>query len=177
MNSVLEYISRLLSQWKFWVIVPAWDIGIRTRLGKAVTKLEPGPHLRIPLLDEIVLVNTRQRVTSTPCVTLQGSRPGYSRVRSATISYRIVDPVRAVMHYSAMDSTIYCIVQAALAGQSEIGVIEDTLRKEMGGKGIEVDFLRLVEDVEVRTIRLLNENWRPGTGLGDPSSAGVIQRF
>lgn len=177
MTSILEYISRLLAQWKFWVIVPAWDVGIRTRLGKTVTKLEPGPHLRIPLLDEIVLVNTRQRVTSTPCVTLPGSRPGYSRVQSATISYRIVDPVRAVMHYSSMDNTIYCIVQAALAERREIGVLEATLRKEMGERGVAVEFLRLVEDVEVRTLRLLNENWRPGTGHGGDTTPGAIQRF
>ena len=97
MNNVLEWLSRLISQWKFWVIVPAWDIGVRTRLGKSVKQLVPGAHLRVPLLDQVVLVNTRLRVTSTPCVTLRGSRPSTAVVKSASVGYRIVDPVRAVM--------------------------------------------------------------------------------
>lgn len=178
MNSVLEYLSRIISQWKFWVIVPAWDIGVRTRLGKTITKLTPGPHFRIPLLDEVVLVNTRQRVTSTACVTLRGTKPGHAIVKSASIGYRIVDPVRAVMRYSAMDTTLICLVQAELTTLRETSHIEDRLRAELSAHGVEVDFVRLVEDVEVRTIRMLNDTWRPSTSNVSPEVNGpVIARF
>lgn len=181
MNTLLEYLSRVFSQWKFWVVVPAWDIGMRIRFGKSIKALRAGIHFRIPILDDVTLVNTRQRVTSTPCVTLRGTRPGYALVKSASIGYRIVDPVRAVMRYSAMDSTIICLTQSELALHSDVTHIEVRLREEMGANGVAIDFVRLVEDVEVRTIRMLNDTWRPSSsGLdGVPAVAGapVIARF
>ena len=182
MNQVFEYLARIFGQWKFWVIVPPWDVGIRVRLGKVARTLSPGPHLRIPLLDDVILVNTRQRVCSTACTTLRGSRPGFSVVKSATIGYRIVDPATTILRYSGMDMTIVCLVQAELAAQHPIEQIEEAIRTSMRPHGVEVDFVRLVEDVEVRTFRMLNDTWRPTTNMSDmghptPGGAIPIARF
>lgn len=172
MNQLLEFLSQFFGKWKFWIVVPPWDIGVRVRLGKVLTKLEPGLHFRIPLLDEIVLVNTRQRVCATACVTLQGSRIGFSSVKSASIGYRITDPAAAILRYSGMDMTIVCLVQAELAARHGIQEIEKNLRSEMSKHGVAVDFVRLVEDVEVRTLRMLNDTWRPTTAIGDSPPGG-----
>jgi regulator of protease activity HflC (stomatin/prohibitin superfamily) len=173
MNQLIEYFSQFLQKWKFWIVVSPWDIGVRVRIGKLAASLKPGPHLRIPLLDEIVLVNTRQRVCATACVTLQGLRPGFSIVKSATIGYRIVDPASAMMRYSNMDSTIICLVQAELAARRSTSDIETALRISMRQYGVDVDFVRLVEDVEVKTFRMLNDTWRPSTAHGDAMPIGV----
>lgn len=174
MNQLFEYLARFFGQWKCWVIVPPWDIGIRVRLGKVAKSLAPGPHFRIPLLDEIILVNTRQRVCATACITLRGSRPGFSIVKSATIGYRIVNPAAAILRYSGMDMTIVCLVQAELAAQHPIVTIEQNLRANMRAHGVEVDFVRLVEDVEVRTFRMLNDTWRPTTAQGDVAAPAPV---
>lgn len=100
MNQLIEWLSRGFSSWKFWVVVAPWEVGIRVRLGRISRSLRPGPHLRIPFLDDITLVNTRLRIGTAPSVTLAGKVDGKVRVVTPVVGYRIHDPNAAIQRYS-----------------------------------------------------------------------------
>jgi len=157
-NQFFEWLSKFVSSWKFWIVVPPWDIGVRVRLGKNATALAPGPHLRIPFVDALMLVNTRLRVASTPPVTLGGEN-GKSRVISAVIGYRVKDPLVSLLHFEQPDIAVQAYVQAELAKLIDAKECEESMRKEFDKAGIEIEFVRYAEDVEVQTFRLLQNGW------------------
>lgn len=154
MNQLIEWLSRLMGSWKFWAVVAPWEIGVRIRLGKVAATLEPGPHLRIPLLDEITLVGTRLRIGATPPVTLPGSA-GKVRTVTAVVGYRIHDPVASMMRYANPEPAVLSAVQAELAQSKTAADCLAACRRTFEGSGVEIDFIRFSEDVEVRCLRLL----------------------
>ncbi len=157
-NSIAEWISRLVTAWKFWVIVAPWEIGIRVRLGRAAIALLPGPHWRVPVLAQVVLVNTRQRVTSIPTVTLD-SGEARCRCRKAIVGYRIVDPLRAVQEFEHPSIAVMARVQAEVASGAGTDEILEAIEVVFKGTGVEIDFLRFSEDVEAPALRLLQADW------------------
>jgi len=157
-NQLFEWLSKFVSSWKFWIVVPPWDIGVRVRLGKNATALAPGPHLRIPFVDQMMLVNTRLRVASTPPVTLGGSN-GKSRVVSAVVGYRVKSPLVSLLHFEHPDIAVQAYVQAELAKLTSALECQEAMTKEFERAGIEIEFVRYAEDVEVQTIRLLQNSW------------------
>ena len=92
MNQIVEWVSRVVTAWKFWVIVSPWEVGLRVRLGREAIALKSGPHWRIPFLDEVLLVNIRERVSSVPTVTL--SCETGVRCLKGLVGYQIADPLR-----------------------------------------------------------------------------------
>jgi hypothetical protein len=177
MNALLEWLSRLFGSWKFWVIVAPWEIGVRIRLGRVAATLQAGPHLRIPLLDEITLVSTRLRIGTTPPVTLPGTA-GKVRTLTAVVGYRISDPVASLMRFAHPEASVLSAVQAELAAHANNGDCLRACRKSFDGSGVEVDFVRFSEDVEVRCFRLLNNSgaiW--GSEGGAPTPVGGASRL
>jgi regulator of protease activity HflC (stomatin/prohibitin superfamily) len=169
-NQLFEWASRLLSSWKFWLVVPPWDIGVRVRLGRVAASLKPGPHLRIPLLDEIILVNTRVRLESTPTVTIT-STAGRARVVTAQVGYAVVDPLKAMLRYTVPGAAVIALAQAKIAQGVPPAEAREDLNREFTRWGIEVLALYYVEDVEVRTYRFLQGG---GGGVYSGSSPGVM---
>lgn len=171
MNQLLEWLSRLFSSWKFWIVVPPWDIGVRVRLGKVAASLSPGVHFRIPMLDEIVLVNTRLRLCGTPTVTIAGSKDNKAKVITAQVGYSITDPVKALLRYTDPASAIMALAQSGISDGLSAEATRDRLNAEFRPHGLNVPTVYYTENVEVRTYRLLNG------GSGGVYSGGSIPQM
>lgn len=158
MNQLIEYLSRIFSSWRFWIVVPPWDVGVRVRLGKNAVALPPGLHWRIPFLDEISLVNTRLRIETTPPVCLPGTRPGHCRIAAATVCYRITDPLRAVLAFNQPGIALLALAQAVLAKNFDEATALEQVIIAAKGTGIDVERLYFVENtLEVRAFRLFQQ--------------------
>lgn len=161
MNELLQALSRFFSSWKCWVVVAPWEIGVRVRLGHISKGLGPGPHFRIPLLDQVTLVNTRLRISTAPSVTISAAGPaaranGKVRTIAAVMGYRIVDPNLAMLRYSHPDSAVLSLAQAEIARGAAAEAVLQNLNAAFGEHGIEIEFVRYVEDVEAKAYRILD---------------------
>jgi hypothetical protein len=154
-NQFFEWVYRIVASWKFWLVVPPWDIGVRVRLGKVAATLTPGLHFRIPGLDEIILVNTRLRLAGTPTVTIPGSRDNKARVITGQVAFFITDPVKALLAYTYPTDAIAALAQSCIAGGGTADEALARLKAEFGGTGINVTAVYYTENVEVRTFRFL----------------------
>lgn len=154
MNQFLEWISKLFGSWKFWVVIPPWDIGVRVRFGKNATELKPGIHFRLPFFDDITLVNTRLRTAGTPPVTIQS---GINKVKtiSAVYGFRIIDPVLAMNSFEWPSSAISAILVSEISEKRTALECEKIVSDYFKTKGILVDFVRFNEDVESKVYRLI----------------------
>lgn len=156
MEQFLTWISKLFDSWKFWIVIPPWDIGVRIRLGNNATSLSPGFHFRIPLVDVITLVNTRLRIEGTPPISLPGSKPHTSRYISASIGYRINDPLKAMMSYGLLSVAIVSRAMVEMGASQNEEMVFAQLKNYFGSDtGVTIEFLKYVENVEVRSYRLI----------------------
>jgi hypothetical protein len=157
MNEFIVWISRILDSWKFWVTIPPWEIGVRIRFGKHARTLSPGFHFRIPFVDTITFVNTRLRIETTPPVTVAGSTKNCTRYISSTLGFRISDPLKAMSRFGAPSQIVISKAQGEIAASRDADVSLANLRKYFTGEtGVEIEFVKFVEDVEVKTYRLIN---------------------
>lgn len=157
MNPFLEWLSRILDSWKFWVVIAPWEIGVRVRLGKRAVAMRPGFHLRVPFVDVITHVNTRMRIDGTPPVTVQGSSPHCTRYISATVGYYVSDPLKAMLNFGLPYAVVVSKTQGEIAATRDERLATQALRAYFdAASGITIDFVKFVEDVEVRTYRLIN---------------------
>lgn len=173
MPPIVEWLSRFFGSWKFWLVVPPWDRGVRIRLGRNATQLEPGFHFRIPLVDEVVLVNTRLRIATSAPMTLANGSKATARVVSAMLGYRIADPLLAMGRFEKPQVALVGHLQALIVGGSKGDECTAALRRLVQDSGVEIEFVSFVEDVEVRAFRLLQNGW----GIQDESFAGVAGRY
>lgn len=164
MQEFLAWLSRILDSWKFWIVIAPWEIGVRVRLGKSAAQLTPGTHLRIPFIDVITLVNTRLRIDGTPPITVSGVGDSRTRYISATVGYRVSDPLKAMMQFGLPYAAVVSKTQADIAMYRDEQQALLSLQKFFNAdSGISIDFVRFVEDVEVRTYRLINgSSWFAG---------------
>ena len=152
MSAFIQWMTQFFGAWKPWLVVKPWEIGIRIRLGKTAKTLQPGFHLRIPLLDQMQVVNTRVRIVSTPTVSLANETKGFASVRTAVVSFRLSDPLLAMMTYTDPEGVVSGQTQAEMSK----GLNAEECQAALSGlAGIDVSYLQFVENVEVRTIRLL----------------------
>jgi len=154
MNLLFEWLSRLVDSWKFWVVVPPWDVGIRVRLGARASSLLPGLHLRVPFVDEILFVNTRLRIATTPPITVKGTGEK-ARVISAAVGYTVSEPLVAMLHFENPGVAVMAYAQAETASHLSADRCFDTLRASFAPHGIDIEFVRFVEDIELPGLRLL----------------------
>lgn len=171
MNQLLTWLSQVFQSWKFWIVIAPWDLGVRIRLGKTAHAMKPGLHLRLPFIDDIVLVNTRMRVTTIPGVVRPGNGNGKLRTVAAAVGYRIVDPLKSLGAYSYPDGIVAAFGQAALAEGLDQERAAPRLRDEFVPNGIEIAYLVFTEDVEVRTLKLLNGSGGVHLGSGPVAPA------
>lgn len=161
MNQLLEWLSRIFGSWKFWIVIPPWDVGVRVRFGKIASELQAGPHWRVPFIDEIVLINTRVRIVIAPSITI-GIDGSKTRVVTASVSYQIVEPVKAMLSFAGAEHAVMCLVQSMLCDGKSPDETKQLLDAELLSKGIKINFVKYVEDVRgIRTYRLLSDTWKP----------------
>lgn len=157
MDQFLAWLSRILDSWKFWIVVASWEVGVRIRLGKNAVAMRPGLHLRLPFIDVIVLVNTRLRIDGTPPVTVQGKTHNCTRYISATVGYRVSDPLKAMLKFGLPYAIVVSKSQGEIAAtRDEVKALEAMKSYFDSESGISIEFIKFVEDVEVRTYRLIN---------------------
>lgn len=177
MNYLLEWLYRIFGSWRFWVVIPPWENGIRVRLGKTADIMRPGLHFRVPFIDEITLVNTRLRVDHTGPVTL-GVAGAQNRVRcvSAAVGFRIEDPRLGMLRFNNPSSAIVAYAQAELTKTQNSDELKNQLDAAFHGAGIVIEFVCLVEDVEIRAIKIMSGSAYtpfsgPGPTIGGPGGA------
>jgi hypothetical protein len=177
MQEFLAWLSRILDSWKFWVVIAPWELGVRIRMGKNATSLRPGPHFRIPFIDAITLVNTRLRIDGTPPVTVSGSAANATRYISATVGFRISDPLKAMLKFGAPGPVVVSKTQGEIAVTRDESKVTQALKAYFDAdSGISIEFVKFVEDVEVRTYRLINGNSWIASGhesLGNNGTASM----
>lgn len=183
MNQLLAWLSRALSSWKFWIVIAPWDVGVLVRLGKIAHSLPPGMHFRIPGLDEIVTVNTRLRICSTLPQTMPSEQPGKTRTVTVAIGYSIRDPVKAMLYTPNPAAAVCAHAQAYIAygGHATFNSVEAAavIGQEVAEHGIAVEFVYALENVECKTLRILNGAgsaiWSGGdsTGIVPPAPPSV----
>lgn len=173
MSSLFDWLSSLFRGVRFWVVIQPWERAVHVRLGKRERVLGPGVHLRIPLADEVTVVNTRLRIAPVPCQTIS-TLDGKAVTVGAVVGFRVVDPLKAMRALQAPERACAAYVQALIARHlssrqwAEIavpGLEADALAglDGFGGGGLAYDFVRVVDFAAVRTFRLLQEQWRPST--------------
>jgi len=168
--------SRIVDAWKCWIVIAPWEIGVRVRLGRNADAMQPGFHFRIPFVDVITLVNTRLRIDGTPPVTVHGQAKHCTRYISATVGYHVTDPLKAMLKFGLLSSVVTTKAQGEIAAKCDEAEAIKSLREFFdAGSGIEIDFIKFVEDVEVRTYRLINGTSWCASGhetAGAPGSGG-----
>lgn len=173
MNELFQWIVNLLKDARFWQIVLPWERAVRVRFGKWTVLWEPGIHLRVPFFDEVRVVNTRLLIAACPCQTVS-TKDRIAVTVAALVAFRIVDPMEAIMRLRDPESCAASFAQAAMAqqiaGHDLSGITPETLEQaaleavRKLGAGFEFESVRIVDFAAVRTIRLLQEQWRPHTG-------------
>lgn len=172
MNQFIEWLTGVFKGVRCWFIVLPWEQSVRIRMGKAVTLFGPGWHLRIPLLDDVRTFNNRLRLTSFPSLTVM-SKDGKTITASGLIGFRIANPLKAMLALQqpeatcgglAMGQIARYISERTYAEASYEGAAASAVAALQGqAPGIAIEFVRLVDFASVKTFRLLQDQWRPGT--------------
>jgi hypothetical protein len=126
-------------------------------LAKKAMVMLPGFHFRIPFVDVIYLVNTRLRV--------DGSKTNQTRYISATVGYYVSNPLKAMLKFGLPYAVVVSRAQGEIAAVCDEAKVLEGLRSFFDAdSGISIDFVKFVEDVEVRTYRLINAIAYPTSG-------------
>lgn len=176
MNTFVEWLMSLIREAKWWVIVQPWERAVRTRRGMNAEIVEAGLHFKIPVIDEVIVVNNRLRIAVFPSQTIT-TNDGKTVTVAGVVGFRITDPLAALMAMRQPEMTCAAFAQASVASYiaarslSEIAVadLQESARRDIEGRasGMKFDFVNVVDFAAVKTIRLLQEQWRPGTRTDD----------
>lgn len=157
MNQFLHWLSELVNSWKFWLVVPPWDVAVRIRLGRTAVALAPGLHWRIPLVDEVIIVNTRSRMTTIMPVTVSAASCK-TRTITAVVGYRVTDPLRSLMAFENPQLLLVAMAAAEIALHQNAETAQKALDARLSPRGVSVEFVQFIEDVQARTLRVLTGN-------------------
>jgi regulator of protease activity HflC (stomatin/prohibitin superfamily) len=99
----------------WWVTINPWELGIRVRFGKHINVLQPGLHLKVPMVHRVYAQNTRLEVVDVPLQTLT-TKDGKVLTISVVAGYRIFDIERLYLNIQRVDNTVLSVVMGAVAG-------------------------------------------------------------
>jgi regulator of protease activity HflC (stomatin/prohibitin superfamily) len=166
MAEFFTWIMNFVREFKLLTIIMPWERAARIRLGSRVAVWEPGWHIRLPFIDEVIPLNTRLRIADTGSQTLT-TPDGHTLTVGISVGFRIQDPLAAMLkmqHPENACSAIAASVVAALVsitprGSLLVGTIEEHVRAELVKETTyEFDFIRVRDFAYARAFRLLNEN-------------------
>lgn len=174
MNGILQWLTDIAKTVQLWVVVLPWDRGVRVRLGKYTSLLEPGIHWKIPLVDKVWIVNNRLRFTSFPAQTL-GTTDGKSITMAGVIGFRIADPLEAMLSLVQPEVSCAALAQTTIAEYVCSRTFPELDRAELEQEcladlqrvatGLTFEVVRLTDFALMRTLRIIKseESWRPET--------------
>jgi hypothetical protein len=91
MQPLIDILTKFYRSLQFWVTVAPWEQALSVRLGKHVRLLQPGPHLKIPFVDQVFVQSVRLRISSSGKQTLTMADGVTTVTLSAALSYSIAD--------------------------------------------------------------------------------------
>lgn len=158
-------------QW--WTVVAIWENGIRIRLGKTATMLNPGIHLRIPFLDRVYVQSIRCRTfidMNQTATTLDGKTITFS----LATDFKINDMKQFFNSLSSPESTIgsraVAVATQFIATNNMSNVTPSTVSKAATigvlseNWGLEIS-CRVTTFCQAKTFRLLSADYRTTSGL------------
>jgi len=166
----ISQIFDLLSRpFIWWVVVAPWEAGIRSRLGKNATILNPGIHLRLPFIDRVYLQSTRLRMISDSGQTMT-TKDGKVVTVAVACQYAIADIKKLYMEIAHPESTLLFHVQGLITqivSQSDSKALSPKSLQEEIGKdipaeqwGLEQVKVWVINFALVKTYRLLMNDYR-----------------
>lgn len=174
MNQLFDWLISIINEFKFWIIVQPWERAVRTRRGLDPVVIEEGMHFRAPLLDQVQILNNRLRTYSFPSHTIE-TKDRKAVTCAGVVGFRIADPLEAHMTMMEPETVVSALALRCVADfinsriYDEIAVAEmnEHIATELAAetRGLTIEFVAITEFGAFRTIRLLQENWRPSTGI------------
>lgn len=103
LQQIFSFIKELFS---WWVTVLPWERGVRVRFGKRVKKLEPGVHLKIPIIDGVIVRCIRERIAQSNLQTVT-TLDGHAVSLQIVISYSIEDIHKSINSVASSEAFVH----------------------------------------------------------------------
>lgn len=173
MNGILQWLTNMVQQVKWWAVVNPWERAIRVRLGKHARLLDCGWHLRIPIIDTVTIFNNRLRISTFPGQTL-GTTDGRTITVAGNVGFRIDDPLEAMRSLQQPEYSCAALVQTTVANYVTSRSFAELIKGELEGEakaelerlasGLAIEYVSLTDFAVInRTFRILGDEWRPNT--------------
>lgn len=174
-----QLLSSIRNAFVWWVVLAPWERGVRVRLGKYTTTMEPGVHLRVPGMDRIFVQPIRRRTTDIGVQTVTTS-DGQAVTMAGNVEYEVTDVEKL---YNSLHDGSATVVDLAAARIAEYVAthdleectprrVEEYAARELGLSeyGLGESQVNITDFAAVRTYRLISDDrqWRDG-GMLDMS--------
>lgn len=175
MTTWLTTIFHAMSQpLKWWVVVAPWEQGIRIRLGKKITVLNPGIHFRIPFLDRVYVQSIRLRISTSGSRTISTLDNKVITI-NLTVKFAIKD-VKLLYNTVANPETTLINHISSLAAEyiSQINSVDlshkslseyVTSKLDVSGWGLSDVSVSVIDFAFARTYRLMGNEYERGHAL------------
>lgn len=175
MNGLIDWLQSIVRSIRPWVTVNPWEQGVRVRLGKHVTLLGAGVHLKLPGLDTVAVLPTRVRVITVPMQSVMSKDDRPVSVGIA-IQYQIEDVERVFRSVHNPESTLAYWVQGVIGEEVRLLNAQDVTpealqaaveaRMNVSEMGLGSFRVFISDLVLVRTFRLIQEGrWMTGDNI------------
>ena len=171
MNAIVTALGRWFSTLKVYVMIQPWEQGLRVRLGRRMTVLKPGPHLKVPFIDEIYRQTVRMRTNTVHLQTLS-TKDGASVMIGVAIGYAVADIQKLydTLHHaedtlsqlagSAVARYVFSCERANLTAEGLQADVSAELAVEFEGFGLSHVNVRVTDFAVTRALRLvMDQRW------------------
>lgn len=175
MEAFFQFVKDIFSEFRFWAVIPAWELGLRVRRGKEVSSLAPGWHWVIPVIDQIEQVPVKLQIVNLPNQSLRTTDDKTVAV-SAAIAYTVTDIVKLYTTVHNYDDSLVNLTMGIIADyianhtwaecsldkmQNQVSI---RVRREAKPWGIEVDHVYITDLCLHKALRLLTETTYKNVG-------------
>lgn len=164
MTWITQILSSLSQPFRWWIVVAPWEQAVRVRLGRKGDLLRRGIHLRIPFLDRIYVVATRQRMVQGRSQTAT-TKDGEVVTVCCALQYGIRNAVQLFETVANPEATMLARIRAAVSEKIAEMDRVDLSREQVQGAaessfngedwGLEGISVRVTDLAFVRTFRLM----------------------
>ena len=165
-RTIAQYISNVFT---WWAIIAPWERGIRVRLGKHIKVLQPGVHLKVPILHKIYKQNTRLLIVDTAQQTLttlddkivtMSSMLGYRIEEIDTLYLNVQDPEHVIINLVMGAASQYIVTHNS--DECTPKAIEAAITTELSAIswGLKFSHVRIQDFAFVKTYKLMSNEGR-----------------
>lgn len=169
-DRIIDFLVGMAKNFQFWVIIYAYERGVRLRLGKFSKVLEPGLHWCIPFhIDHVMVDNVVTRTVHLGAQSLT-TKDGKSIVVSAIVTMNIADVAKALLEVESIEHAMIDACYASVCNHVDESTWEDlhkddafkslTRKCKGAGKryGLEIERVQLADLAICRTYRMVNSD-------------------